>query len=73
VTRSSTEPSIVILTSQNKVDGLVTRKGVWMAQKVKGCKTPIHPIESQVLSQPIVELIFSLGRYQIPDGPKSLT
>ena len=44
-----------------------------MVKKVKGRKTPINPIESQVLSQPIVELIFSLARYQIPDGSKSLT
>jgi hypothetical protein len=62
VTWCSAKASILILTRKNKVDCLLPRQSFGMAKKVKGSEPPIYAVESKVLRQPILKLIFPLSQ-----------
>jgi hypothetical protein len=61
VTWCSAKPAILILTWKNEVDCLMPRQSFGMAKKVKGSQSPVYAVESKVLRQPILKLIFPLS------------
>jgi hypothetical protein len=58
----SAKAPILILTRKNEVDCRLPRQSFRMAKKVKGSEPPIHAVESKVLRQPILKLIFPLSQ-----------
>jgi hypothetical protein len=56
----SSEASIVPLAGKNKVDGFLARQGIGMAEEMKRCQSPVYAIETQVLGQPVLQLILAL-------------
>lgn len=68
MTGGSAKSSIVIVTSENEINGLVMRECIRVTKEVKSRQPPIDPVQSQVFGQPIIELIFSLERNQIRQG-----
>ena len=58
VTWGGSKSAVLMLARKHKVDRLAARKSVRLLQKVKGRETPIHPVETQMFRQPIVQLVF---------------
>lgn len=62
VARGSAEAPVLMQTRKDKVEDLTTRQGVWAAQKMQGSQSPVEAVEAQMLGEPVLELIFALGR-----------
>jgi hypothetical protein len=71
--RGSAKATILILTRENKLQGLVPGQSIWMAEEMKGSQSPVHTIQPQVFGQPVVELVFSLEKYQYASPHEILT
>lgn len=58
--RGSSEASIVALTRKDKVNGFLAGQCIGMAEEMKRRQSPVYAIESQVLGQPVLQLILAL-------------
>lgn len=58
--RRSTEAAIVVLAGQHKVNGLLPRQRIGVAQEMQSRQAPVYAIESQVLCQPIFQFVLPL-------------
>lgn len=61
VSRSGAKASIIMQARENELDELITWERVRTTHQMQSCKTPIQAIETQVLGEPVLELLFALG------------
>ena len=63
---SSTEATRLLLAGQDEINSLVSRKSIGSSHEMKSGQTPIQAIDSQMLRQPVFQLILTLwGRQSI--------
>lgn len=62
VSRSCAEAAILAQTREDKLEEFCARQGVWMAQQVQRSQSPVQAVETQMLGEPVFELIFALQR-----------
>lgn len=58
VARRSSKATVFMLTRQDKVNGFLAGKPIRVPEEMECCQPPVHAVQSQVLSQPVVQLIF---------------
>jgi hypothetical protein len=56
------EAAILVQTRQDEVEELSTRQSIRMAQQVQRSQSPVQAVQTQVLGEPVLELIFALER-----------
>ena len=62
VTRRGAEATILVLAREQELDSLVSGQSFGVPEQVQGRETPVHPVEPQVLGQPV--LVRVLARVQ---------
>ena len=69
--RSSTEAAALVQTREKKVKDAVAGEGVRVAEQMQGRQPPVQAVETQVLGEPVLELVFALGRVSAEAGGKA--
>jgi hypothetical protein len=54
------EASVSILARQDKSNGLVARQAFWVTEEMQSCQAPVDTVQSQLFSQPVLQLVSSL-------------
>jgi hypothetical protein len=60
--RSCAEATIVVQTRAYKVQDLIARESIRVSQQVQSSQSPVQSVEAQMLGEPVLELVFALGR-----------
>lgn len=58
---SSSETAIIVLAGEDEVDCLLSGQGVWLSEQVKSSQAPIDAVQSQMLCEPVLQLILTLS------------
>jgi hypothetical protein len=53
----SPKTAILPLAAQHKRDGFVSRQSIGASKQVQGCEAPVKAVETQVLGEPVFELV----------------
>jgi hypothetical protein len=69
--RSSTKAAALVQTREEEVKDAVAGEGVWVAKQMQGGQSPVQAVETQVLGEPVLELVFALGRVSAEAGGKA--
>ena len=62
VPRSSAEATVLVQARKDKVEQLSTWQSVRTAEQMQCSQSPIQAVETQVLGEPVLELVFALKR-----------
>jgi hypothetical protein len=62
MSRSSAEATGLVHTRVYKVQDLIAWEGVRLSQQVQSGQSPVQTIETQMLGEPVLELVFALQR-----------
>lgn len=60
VSRSSAEAAIFVQTREDKLEQLSARQSFWVAQEVQRSESPVQPVQTQMLGEPVLNLVFAL-------------
>lgn len=61
MSRGRPEAAILMQTREHKIDYLVARKGIRTAEQMQGRQSPVEAIYTEMLREPVLELVFALG------------
>lgn len=62
VAGGSAKASIIVQTREYKVEDFAAGQGVGLAQQMQGGQSPVEAVEAQMLCEPVLQLVFALGR-----------
>jgi hypothetical protein len=62
VTRGCGEATILVQTREDKFEELSARESFRMAQQVQRSQSPIEAVQTQMFSEPVLQLVFALER-----------
>lgn len=62
VARSSPEAAIFVQARQDEIEQFSARQSVWVAQEVQRSESPVQAVQTQMLGEPVLQLVFALGR-----------
>ncbi|KAH9878473.1 hypothetical protein IAQ61_001745 [Plenodomus lingam] len=49
-------------TREDEVENVTAGQRIWTAEKMQCSQAPVEAVETQMFSEPVLELVFALGR-----------
>jgi hypothetical protein len=62
VARGCAEAAILMQTREDEFEELPARKSLGMPKQMQRGQSPVEAVQTQVLGQPVLQLVFALGR-----------
>lgn len=59
---SGAKSAVLVQARQHKVQDVVAREGVRVSEQMQRSQSPVEAVQAQVLGEPVLELVFALGR-----------
>lgn len=62
VSRSCAEAAVLMQTRKDKLEQFSARQGLRMAQQMQRSEPPVEAVQTQMLGEPVLQLVFALER-----------